>query len=317
MKIAFAGTQNFSKDVLCGLLKALPNDVHLDFTLTQPPRKRGRGQSLRHSDVYNFSVSNGIRVFTLEKSSQLSEDLEYCLEQIDYLIVVSFGLIFSTKLLSLPTNGCLNIHPSILPRWRGAAPIQRAIEAGDKETGVCLMKMNIELDSGPVWGKRILPIKPLDSTFSLSNSLARESVELLKAFFKSSRNLQKVKFYDQENVGISYAKKITVSDTKLIWDKPIREITDKIRAFSPDPGVFTFLCNQRIKLCSAEILEKRITTEHPGTVIELPNGNNKILKIACKDGVLGVHRLQRAGGKWSDAKIFFNGFRIKLGDLFS
>ena len=179
MNIGFAGTDAFSLDVLESFLKDLHCDIKLDLILTQTAKKKGRGKKIANSDVFNFAKKSNIEVFTVTDLGELTSTQKNRLKNLDYIVVVSFGLIFSNEILSLPKFGCINIHPSLLPRWRGAAPIQRAIEAGDLESGVCLMKMVAGLDSGPVWREYRIKITLDDNGYTLQKKMSKISVELL------------------------------------------------------------------------------------------------------------------------------------------
>ena len=319
MKIGFAGTDTFSLDVLEPFFKGISCDVTLDIILTQPAKKKGRGNKRVDSDVFKFAKQKNIDVFAFSNFKELTENQKKRLKYLDYIVVVSFGLIFTNEILSLPKYGCVNIHPSLLPRWRGAAPIQRAIEAGDLESGVCLMKMETGLDTGPVWRDLKVEIKSNDTSYSLQNKLSKASVNLLLLFFdkKTSTNDRK-KFINQSKIGITYAKKIRPEEGRVNWRESSKIISDKARAFFPKPCLYSFIQGTRIKIGSVKLINEKDLNKYPGKFISVPKNKNQenLLKVSCGRGLIGIEKLQKAGGNWVDPKTFFNGFQLNNTDSF-
>ena len=219
--------------------------------------------------------------------------------------------------MSLPKHGCINVHPSILPKWRGAAPIQRAIEAGDKVTGVSIIKMVSNLDAGPIWGIVEQEIDKNDTYVDLEAKLAKISLQMLQKFLNTPYD--KIIYNPQNERKATYAKKIIPNELKIDWTRPAVEIVRKINAFYPKPCTYTYLNDRRLKLGKAEVLEhQKFIKKAPGTLLVSKDKKETLLAIYCGSGMLKINLIQKDSGNWIDAKSFINGFKnsgeIVLGD---
>ena len=299
MRLAFAGTPAFAARAL----EALIASRHVvELVLTQPDRPAGRGKKLRASAVKTVAERHGLAVFqpTSLKDPNSWEPISQ--SRPDAMIVAAYGLILPEGLLALPSRGCLNIHASLLPRWRGAAPIQRAIQAGDSESGVCIMQMEAGLDTGPVWLRKTCRIGPNDTGGQLLASLtelgAQAVVEALDGLEADA-----LKATAQPKAGITYAHKISPAERALDFTMPAQALHDRIRAFDPIPGTTASLTSAdtspikvwRSALLSADELRGRHLSGLPGSVLL---GDRSQLIVACGDGTaLQFLEVQRPGGK--------------------
>ena len=298
MKLIFMGTPNFSVPAL----KALAQSNHqICAVYSQPPRPAGRGKKLRLSDVHKEALDLGLTVhnptsFKSDKDRTIFRKLKA-----DIAIVVAYGLILPNQILSAPKFGCLNIHASLLPRWRGAAPIQRAIMEGDDETGVCIMKMEEGLDTGPVLSSRKIQIKENDNAKILSERLSLVGSKLIVEVLDA---LSEFKAYSQSAAGVTYARKIEKSETKIDWSLPAKTINRKIRALSPFPGAWTEINGERIKLLASKVINKE---NEPGMILD------KGFSIACGQKAVEITEAQRPGKSAQKSDIFLRGFRLQKG----
>ena len=298
MKLVFMGTPNFSVPAL----KALAQSNHqICAVYSQPPRPAGRGKKLRLSDVHKEALDLGLTVhnptsFKSDKDRTIFRKLKA-----DIAIVVAYGLILPNQILSAPKFGCLNIHASLLPRWRGAAPIQRAIMEGDDETGVCIMKMEEGLDTGPVLSSRKIQIKENDNAKILSERLSLVGSKLIVEVLDA---LSEFKAYSQSAAGVTYARKIEKSETKIDWSLPAKTINRKIRALSPFPGAWTEINGERIKLLASKVINKE---NEPGMVLDTG------FSIACGQKAVEITEAQRPGKSAQKSDVFLRGFRLQEG----
>lgn len=298
MKLVFMGTPNFSVPAL----KALAQSNHqICAVYSQPPRPAGRGKKLRLSDVHKEALDLGLTVhnptsFKSDKDRTIFRKLNA-----DIAIVVAYGLILPNQILSAPKFGCLNIHASLLPRWRGAAPIQRAIMEGDDETGVCIMKMEEGLDTGPVLSSRKIQIKENDNAKILSERLSLVGSKLIVEVLDA---LSEFKAYSQSAAGVTYARKIEKSETKIDWSLPAKTINRKIRALSPFPGAWTEINGERIKLLASKVINKE---NEPGMILD------KGFSIACGQKAVEITEAQRSGKSAQKSDVFLRGFRLQKG----
>ena len=320
MRVIFAGTPEFARVALEKLHSA---GFEIALVLSQPDRPAGRGLKLQASAVKQWAVVHQIPVAqprSLRLDGKYPEEAaaaRAALEaaQADVMVVAAYGLILPQWLLDLPQLGCLNIHGSILPRWRGAAPIHRAIEAGDRETGVTIMQMDAGLDTGDMLQLQTLPIGPHDSTDTLFDQLAelggRMIVQALE--LAASASLQPV---PQPTDGISYAHKIDKREAALDWTQPVATLERRIRAFNPFPVACSALNGESIKFWRAEVLTDVLA---PSSAVagEVLAASAQGVDIAGVGGVLRVSRLQKAGGKPLEAADFLRGFEIQPGQHFS
>jgi methionyl-tRNA formyltransferase len=318
MRLVFAGTPEFAKVALVQL-HAAGHDISL--VLTQPDRPAGRGMAMQSSAVKLWAASRGIAVAqprSLRLDGKYPEDaaaakLAIEAANADVMVVAAYGLILPQWALTLPKLGCLNIHGSLLPRWRGAAPIHRAIEAGDTETGITIMQMDAGLDTGDMLLTEKLRIADDDTTASLHDKLAnlggRMIVEALE--LAACGGLQPVK---QPESGVSYAHKIEKTEALIDWSQPAEMIGRRIRAFDPFPGAQARLNGETLKLWRYE-LDSCLCTDNVrcGTILSASADG---VRVACGEGVLRLTELQRPGGKRLAAADFLRGFSITAGMIF-
>jgi methionyl-tRNA formyltransferase len=318
MRLIFAGTPEFAR-VALGQLQAAGFDIPL--VLTQPDRPAGRGMALQSSPVKLWAASHGTALAqprSLRLDGKYPEDaaaakLAIDAANADVMVVAAYGLILPQWVLDMPRLGCLNIHSSLLPRWRGAAPIHRAIEAGDAETGVTIMQMDAGLDTGDMLLTEKLPIADDDTTASLHDKLAELGGRLIvEALELAERGvLQPVR---QPEAGVSYAHKIEKAEALIDWSQPAEVIGRRIRAFNPFPGAQARLNGETLKLWRYE-LDSCSRTENVGYGTIL-SANADGVRVACGEGVLRLTELQRAGGKRLAAADFLRGFSITPGMRF-
>ena len=298
MRLVFMGTPDFSVPVLQALADA-GHDILRVYT--QPPRPAGRGKSLRPSPVHKQADLLGIPVETPE--SFRDPDVIGGLETLhpDVAVVVAYGQILPQAALDAPNRGCLNIHASLLPRWRGAAPIHRAIMAGDSETGVGVMQMEAGLDTGPVLAEARTPINPDDTTGTLHDRLSIMGADLIVQTLASLDTLTPV---PQPDDGVTYAAKIDKAEARVDWTRPAKEVDCHMRGLSPFPGAWCQINGERVK-----ILQSRVSdgTGQPGMALD------DALTIACGQGAVQLLRLQRAGRGAQDAAEMLMGFDIPKG----
>jgi len=289
MRLVFAGTPEFAVPALHTAIA----HGEVVSVYTQPDRPTGRGRKLTPSPVKQVALDAGIPVQQpLSLRTPEAQDTLRSL-QADLMIVVAYGLILPQAVLDLPQMGCWNLHASLLPRWRGAAPIQRAIEAGDAQTGVCLMQMEAGLDTGPVLLSRTLDISPEDSSGSLHERLAVLAAEVLTDSLTRLRDGTLPSAQPQPDHSVSYAHKLEKSEARLDWTQAADILARKVRAFHPWPIAEAHVAGERLRIHAAQALA-RLPTARPGTLISATaNG----LDIACGQGTLRLLCIQRDGGK--------------------
>ena len=313
MKIVFAGTPEFASVALEALIQA---EHKIGLVLTQPDRPAGRGMKLQPSAVKKLAVLQGIPVeqpVSLRLDGPHGEEAKKLYEKIvriepDVMVVVAYGLILPKVFLELPKHGCLNIHASLLPRWRGAAPIQRAIEAGDEETGVSIMQMEEGLDTGPVLISETVPIEKDDNASRLHDKLANLGSRLiLSALNQLAKNAASFKIQDED--AAIYAAKIRKEEAAVNFAFPSREIVNKIRAFNPFPGCIAKYRNIPIKIWKAENAES-----YPGTKAgQIVSADEKGIVVGCGEGSVRILELQKPGGKRLPVAEFIKGFSFENG----
>ena len=276
----------------------------IPLVLTQPPRPAGRGMSERRTPVHTAAERLGLPIATPATLREPGEQERLRALAPDLVVVAAYGLLLPEAVLAIPRLGCLNLHASLLPRWRGAAPIQRAILAGDRETGVCLMRMEKGLDTGPVYACRRTPIGPRETAGALHDRLAVLAadllLELLPAIAAGTAHPT-----PQPAEGVTYAAKIGPADQRLDFARTAVELDRQVRALSPAPGAWCLARGERLLVLEAEPVEgpKRV----PGEIVALP------LTVACGEGALALHRVQRAGRKAMSAAELQRGFPLPLG----
>ena len=316
LRLAYAGTPEFAA---AGLRAVLDAGYEVALVLTQPDRPAGRGMHPQPSAVKQLALQHGLVLAQprgLRLDGRFAEDAAQAREALgqaapDVLVVAAYGLILPQWMLDLPRVGCLNIHASLLPRWRGAAPIQRAIEAGDEITGVSIMRMDAGLDTGAVYRMEELPILPDDDAASLQQRLARLGSELLLQVLQDLRD-DVAKPTAQPNDGVCYANKIDKSEAWLDFRLPALELERRIRAFEPQPGTRTSLGAVQLKVHRAR-LGGGVTSAEPGCVLRADEHG---IEVACGEGSLCLTRLQRAGGRAIDAGELLRGMQIHPGQHF-
>jgi methionyl-tRNA formyltransferase len=298
LRIVFAGTPEFAVPSL----RAAAERNEVVAVYTQPDRPAGRGRDLRPSPVKLEAVRRGLPVLQPDTlRSALSRDALRALQP-DLLVVVAYGLILPQAILDIPRYGGWNVHASLLPRWRGAAPIQRAIEAGDRETGVCLMQMEKGLDTGPVLLVQRIAIGETETGGQLHDRLAALGAQTLSDGLGLLRAGLKPVATPQAAVGVTYAHKLDKGEARLDWSRPAGELARKVRAFNPWPMAETTLGDARVRVHAAVAIP-RTGDAAPGTVLAASRDG---IDIACAEGALRIGVLQRDGGKAVTAADFLN-----------
>lgn len=304
LKIIFMGTPEFSVPALAGLMAA-GHDIVAVYS--QPPRKSGRGMTERLTPVHQYAQDNGLTVLTPQNFKQAAAIQDFSYHGADVAVVVAYGLILPGEILTAPHYGCLNIHASLLPRWRGAAPIQRAIMAGDPHTGVTIMQMDEGLDTGAMLMTQKIAITPDTTAGTLHNELSQIGAGLI---VKTLDNLTEGKLVavPQGDEGIIYAKKITKSEGRIIWNKKADEIDRQIRGLTPWPGAW-FEAEQSGKRFRIKVIKAVVTKGEgaSGLILETP------LIVACGSGALRIEQVQREGKSIASVEDFLRGFTLAPG----
>jgi methionyl-tRNA formyltransferase len=298
MRIAYMGTSAFAVPAL----QALAKEGHdIAAVYTQPPRPAGRGQAERRSPVHEAALALGLPVRTPASLKPEEEAAAFKALDLDAAVVASYGHILRPSFLDAPIFGCLNIHASLLPRWRGAAPIHRAILAGDRQSGVTIISMDQGLDTGDMLLAEAVPITAATTTPMLHDQLAELGARLIVVALDGvlNKSLTPVK---QPEQGVTYAHKLGKDEGRLDWRRPAAELERQVRALAPWPGTFFDLGEERIKVLQASLA---LGSAPPGTILK---GNG--LAVACGSGALRLEKLQRPGGKALDADAFLRGFAL-------
>tara|TARA_B100000963_G_scaffold332017_1_gene323204 strand:+ start:344 stop:1267 length:924 start_codon:yes stop_codon:yes gene_type:complete len=304
-KIVFMGTPNFSVPIL----KAINNSNHKILEVySQPPNKKNRGLKVQNSAVHDYADKLNIPVRCPVKLDEESEINHLKKLKPDLIVVVAYGKILPEKLLNIENLSFLNIHASLLPRWRGAAPIQRAIMMGDKETGISIMKIVPKLDAGPILIQSKLSISNKINYEELSKKMSDLGAELIIDALELIKN-NKANFTPQDETKVVYAKKIEKIESKINWNESAEKILAKIRAFYPNPGTWFELKGKRIKITKAIAVEK---TDKAGAIID----SNKMI-IACRKNALQILELKKEGKKLMQVNEFLKGNKIKIGQILS
>ncbi|MCP4821656.1 MAG: methionyl-tRNA formyltransferase [Shimia sp.] len=298
MRIVFMGTPDFSVPVLDALIDA---GHEVAAVYCQPPRPAGRGKKDRPTPVHARAEALGLEVRHPVSLRNDDAQAEFAALNADIGVVVAYGLILPQAILDAPTHGCLNIHASLLPRWRGAAPIHRAIMAGDAETGVCIMQMDAGLDTGDVLLRREIAIGATETTAELHDRLSTLGST---AIVDALAQLPDLTRDPQPEEGVTYAAKIDKSEAKVDWTAPAEEVDRKIRGLSPFPGAWTEIDGQRVKLLASQLGAGQGAA---GTLLD------DALTVACGSGAVQLLRLQRAGKGAQDAETFLRGFSLTAG----
>ena len=303
MKLIFAGTPEFAAQALAAIVD-VGHEVAL--VLTQPDRPAGRGMALQPSPVKKFALEKGLPVFQPLSLKDAEAQARVAAVGAEVMVVAAYGLILPQVVLDMPRLGCINIHGSLLPRWRGAAPIQRALLAGDAETGVCIMQMEAGLDTGPVLLRGAFSIESDDTSATLHDRLAALGARLVvEALGKLPLPAEA-----QTADGVTYAHKIEKAEALIDWHKSAIELDRHIRAFNPFPGAQVLFKGQTIKVWQASAVAG------DGEIGQVLAVDRNQLLVACGDGALAIRELQKAGGKRLPVQQFLAGNAVRVGDRF-
>ncbi len=303
MRVIFAGTPEFAAHALRAIVAA---GHVVPLVLTQPDRPAGRGMALQPSPVKRLAEANGIEVFQPPTLKDATAQEKIAAIQADVMVVAAYGLIVPQVVLDMPRFGCINIHASLLPRWRGAAPVQRALLAGDQETGVCIMRMEAGLDTGPVLLRATCPISATDNAATLHDRLAERGAYLIV----EALSRLPLPAEPQPAAGVTYAHKIEKAEALIDWSKDAQELDRHIRAFNPFPGAQAQFGGQTVKLWQA------VPVAGSGEKGRILSVDRSSIVIACGSGALAVSELQKAGGKRLPVREFLAGHPLKAGDRF-
>ncbi|HEY0514439.1 MAG TPA: methionyl-tRNA formyltransferase [Thermoanaerobaculia bacterium] len=330
-RILFFGTPDFAVPTLAALVAAGRAPVRV---ITQPARPAGRGQRAQDPPVARWAREHGLEVTQPERVRRPELLEEMAALAPDLAVVVAFGQIFPPALLDLPRLGCVNLHASLLPRWRGASPIQAAVAAGDARTGVTTMRMDAGMDTGPILLAEVTEIGPAETAGELARRLAETGGQLMVRTLDLLES-GGIEPRPQPADGVTYAPRLTRESGRVDWGLAAREIHDRLRAYTPWPGLTAELRGEPVKIVRAEPLESRGgarprpggggdkplpyeeeagTAESPGTILGLQDG---LLAVACGAGVLGLAELQRPGKRALRAADFVNGERLRAGESFT
>lgn len=305
MRLIFMGTPFFALPTL----KALHEAGHtVAAVYTQPPRPAGRGHKETPSPVHNYALEHGLPVFTPVSLKSPEEQAAFAAHKADIAVVVAYGLLLPQVILDACPLGCINVHPSLLPRWRGAAPIQRTIMAGDQETGICIMQMDAGLDTGDILLKERYPVSSGTTAGQLHDDLSQKAGPLVLRTLEGLQNgtITPIK---QTDTGVEYARKITREESHIDWNRPAEEIYHQILGLNPAPGAYFIHNGENIKIFEAKIAYGN--GRMPGTVLD------DRLGIACKPGILYPTVLQRPGKRRMMTEELLNGFAIPPGTRLS
>lgn len=307
MKVIFAGTPDFAAAALKAIAAA---GFEIPLVLTQPDRPKGRGMQLALSPVKQAALELGLRVAQPEKLRNNAEALQMLKEvEADVMVVAAYGLILPQDVLDTPKHGCLNIHASLLPRWRGAAPIQRAIEAGDAETGVCIMQMDIGLDTGGVVSEHRYAIQPTDTANEVHDALMNLGAAAIVAYLQQLKAEGRLKSVKQPEEGVTYAQKLSKEEARIDWNESAAVIERKIRAFNPVPAAWVEYQGKPMKIWRAEVVAQQ------GRAGEVLSCSSDGLIIACGENALKITELQPSGSKRMDIAAFAAGHTVEAGTV--
>lgn len=314
MKIIFAGTPEFAVPALAALIAAGHEIV---MVLTQPDRPAGRGMQLKASPVKQLALQHNLPVFQPPSLKPAEVQAEIAATQADVMIVAAYGLIIPTTVLNMPKLGCYNIHASLLPRWRGAAPIHRALLAGDAETGVTIMEVVPALDAGAMISKGVVPITDNDTTQSLHDKLAEIGADLMVKTMQDLAENKVLSSTVQDESLVTYAHKLEKSEAAIDWTKPAIEISRQVRGFNPFPVATAQFKSETCRIWFAIAANQDCSNADLTTKFGQIIGLSPHIDVACGKGILQIHELQMPGGKRQTAQQFMQSQQVKLGDFFS
>ncbi len=306
MRLVFAGTPEFAQRSLTGLLG---HGHQVALVLTQPDRPSGRGMRHAESAVKRLARQHDLELFQPETLRDPASLKRIAAARPEAMVVAAYGLLLPKAVLDCAPFGALNVHASLLPRWRGAAPIQRAILAGDRESGITIMKMDAGLDTGPILAQRAISIGEEDDAGTLHDRLADLGSEMIVAALTGVQTGRAI-YRPQSSTGVTYAPKIGKAETLLDWSRAAEELARTVRAFRPSPGASSTLGGESLKIWRAHIGEG---SGPPGRVLAAGPGG---VVIACGEGALAVTELQRAGGRRLSAAEFLRGYEMAPGARF-
>ena len=313
-RIAFAGTPQFAATHLEALISS---EHHLVGVFSQPDRRGQRGNKLQQSPVKKLALANNIPTHQPHSMNEPEVAKTLLTLNPDVLIVVAYGLIVPKHILSIPNYGCLNVHGSILPGWRGAAPIQRAIESGDKETGITIIQMDEGLDTGSSLAMKHLPIQEHMTSEELSQMLSRAGSDLLLQVLSKLHEFQNNATPQSSLPGEPcYAKKLVKKEAEIDWSFDAKRLAQKINAFNPSPVCYSHLGENRIKIWQAQSITKNLAESIPGTIL---SADKKNITVACGSGQIHLTKLQLPGGKILSPAALISGHKIlfSIGNRFS
>jgi methionyl-tRNA formyltransferase len=310
MKIIFAGTPEFAVPALAALIDA---EHEIVMVLTQPDRPAGRGMQLKASPVKQLALNHNLAIFQPTSLKPIEVQTQIAATQADVMIVAAYGLIIPTTVLQMPKFGCYNIHASLLPRWRGAAPIHRALLAGDTETGVTIMEVVPALDAGAMVSKGTVPITDSDTTQSLHDKLATIGAALMVQAMQSLAENGVLASAIQDESLVTYAHKLEKAESAIDWNKSATEISRQVRGFNPFPVATAQFNGETCRIWFAKAISNNINQNSTGEIISLEAGIN----VCCGSDILQITELQMPGGKRQTAQQFAQGQHLKIGDFFS
>lgn len=306
MNIIFAGTPEFAVPALAALIDA---GHHISLVLTQPDRPAGRGMKLKASPVKVLAEQHQLAVFQPVTLKDASAQATIAAANADVMIVAAYGLIIPTVVLNMPRHGCYNIHASLLPRWRGAAPIHRSLLAGDAETGVTIMEVVPALDAGAMVSKGIVPITDTDTTQSLHDALSAQGARLMVEAMQQLQANGILPSTPQDESLVTYAHKLEKAEAAIDWHQSAVEISRQVRAFNPFPVAQSMLKGEVCRLWMAVAVPGKANI---GEVVNVQDG----ILVGCGEGLLLISELQAPGGKRLGAQAFVQGHHLKVGDYF-
>lgn len=307
MRIIFAGTPEFAVPALAALIAAGHQIV---MVLTQPDRPAGRGMQLRASPVKQLALQHQLPVFQPESLKPTEVQAQIAAVKADVMIVAAYGLIIPTTVLAMPTKGCYNIHASLLPRWRGAAPIHRAILAGDAETGVTIMEVVPALDAGAMVSKGVVAITARDTTQTLHDALSQQGAALMVEAMQTLAEQGQLPATPQDESLVTYAHKLEKAESALDWKQSAEALSRQVRAFNPFPVASAQFRGETCRIWFALSREGKAA---PGEIVALGDG----IRVGCGGGLLEIMELQMPGAKRQSAQQFIQGQHVKLGEMFS